>query len=364
MRIMTGDKRRPTADDHHIATMLLLDIPEIESADAVKSLERFANLIYREREFAGKFISAPPGEALKMLQESAPPEVIAQFRLFLSRHGHRCVRESELREKTWEENPQQLIQILQTRVRLGELKHPAIDVKKLIREALSHIPFIKRRILRSMIPLARNAVARRETSKAHSIKMVSVVRKAYLEMALKMVEHELLDDVDQVYFLTHEEIGLLLKDKNTAWKERASRRRTILPEMDKLVFEEISFGIPEPLEQESEIIISEGQLMGIPVSSGVVEGTARIIHSLDDAEQLREGEIMVASFTDIGWTPYFSIISGLITEIGSPLSHGAVVAREYGIPAVVGAKGAKRFLSNGDKVRLDGNRGIVEKIFD
>ena len=71
---------------------------------------------------------------------------------------------------------------------------------------------------------------------------------------------------------------------------------------------------------------------------------------------------MVASFTDIGWTPYFSIIAGLITEIGSPLSHGAVVAREYGIPAVVGAKGAKKFISDGDIVSLDGNRGIIEKI--
>ena len=71
---------------------------------------------------------------------------------------------------------------------------------------------------------------------------------------------------------------------------------------------------------------------------------------------------MVASFTDIGWTPYFSIISGLITEIGSPLSHGAVVAREYGIPAVVGAKGAKKFLITGDRVRLDGEKGLIEKI--
>jgi len=71
---------------------------------------------------------------------------------------------------------------------------------------------------------------------------------------------------------------------------------------------------------------------------------------------------MVASFTDIGWTPYFSIISGLITEIGSPLSHGAVVAREYGIPAVVGAKGARKFLHNGDRIRVDGKRGMVEKL--
>jgi pyruvate,water dikinase len=127
-----------------------------------------------------------------------------------------------------------------------------------------------------------------------------------------------------------------------------------------LQFNEVCNGIPEPVEEEKEIEILDGQLRGIPVSSGVVKAKVRIVNNLDDAAYLQPGEIMVASFTDIGWTPYFSIVSGLITEIGSPLSHGAVVAREYGIPAVVGAKGAKQFLKNGIVVKLDGDRGIVE----
>ena len=88
----------------------------------------------------------------------------------------------------------------------------------------------------------------------------------------------------------------------------------------------------------------------------------KIVQSLAEADQLEEGEIMVASLSDIGWTPYYSIISGLITEIGSLLSHCAVVAREYGIPAIVGAKGARKFLKNGDMVLLDGDRGIIELI--
>jgi pyruvate,water dikinase len=362
MRIMTGDKRLPEAGDHHIATMLLLDIPEIESADAVKSLERFATLIRSNKEFASRFVSAEPSKALFMLQSDAPADIIAQFTNFITRHGHRCVRESELREKTWEENPQQLIQTLQNRVRLGEVKHVKHDIAEEISIALDHLPFMKRRILRAMIPTARKAVARREITKALSIKMVHTIRKGYAALALKMKEAGLLDDTDQLFFLTHDEIGLLIDDRNPAWKIKANKRRMMLPELNALIFDEISFGIPEPVEHEVVIDIREGQLKGIPVSSGIIEGTARIIHSLDDAEQLLEGEIMVASFTDIGWTPYFSIIAGLITEIGSPLSHGAVVAREYGIPAVVGAKGAKKFLQDGDLVRLDGNRGIVEKV--
>jgi pyruvate,water dikinase len=361
MRIMTGDKRWPTATDHHHASLLLLDIPEIESADAVKSLERFAILIRSEKQFAARFIAATPDEALRLVRKDAPPEIIRQFKAFMDRHGHRCVRESELREKTWEEHPQQLIQTLQTQVRFGAVKHTRHDSGELVRKALSHLSPIKRAILQSMIPIARKAVARREISKAYSIRMVNTMRKGYQALAQQMTTTGLLGDPDQVYFLTHEELGKLLDDRSPGWKIIADKRRNLIPEFDKLVFEEISNGIPEPMESETEITITEGQLKGTPVSDGIVEGKARIIHTLDDAANLREGEIMVASFTDIGWTPYFSIIAGLITEIGSPLSHGAVVAREYGIPAIVGAKGAKRFLKDGELVRLDGNTGIIEK---
>ena len=86
--------------------------------------------------------------------------------------------------------------------------------------------------------------------------MVSTVRKGYASLAMKMQDAALLDDADQVYFLTHDEIGQLLKDHNPAWKIKANKRREILPELDNLVFEEVSFGIPEPLEHEVEIEIT------------------------------------------------------------------------------------------------------------
>ena len=362
MRIMTGSSRAPSASDHHIATILLLNIPEIESADAVKTLERFANLIKNDVTFADRFLAATPDEALTLLQKNAPPDISGQFRDFISRHGHRCVRESELREQTWEERPQLLIKSLQTRIKFNDSRHVQHNVAALIQEAIKNLPRVKQFLLRMLVPLARKAVARREITKADVIRMVSVIRKGYRELALRLAQEGLLDDPDQIYFLTHEEIGLLISDPNPRWKIKAGKRRNIFPELDKLVFEEVSFGIPEPLEQEPEIASKEGQLQGIPVSSGIIEGRAHIVNTLADAEKLREGEIMVASFTDIGWTPYFSIIAGLITEIGSPLSHGAVVAREYRIPAVVSVKGARRFFNDGELIRLDGNRGIVEKM--
>jgi pyruvate,water dikinase len=122
----------------------------------------------------------------------------------------------------------------------------------------------------------------------------------------------------------------------------------------------MNIGIPEPLEEPADPGVSENEFKGIPVSTGVVEARARIVNTLDEAALLQKGEIMVVSFTDIGWTPYFSLISGLVTEIGSPLSHGAVVAREYGIPAVVSVKGARSFIKTGDVVLLDGAKGTVK----
>lgn len=362
IRIMTGNKRLPSAEDHHTATVLLKDIPGIESADAVKSIEKFSNMIREEKAFASQFISSSPGDALNLLNHNAPDQIVSYFKTFLERHGHRCVRESELRERPWGEHPVQLIQILQTKVKVGEFRPVHRDVKREMHRALDHLSLIKSTILKLLIPATRRAVARREASKAYSIKMVSIIRKSYHILADRLVRSGYLDDPDQVFFLTHEEIGELIRSKDPKWRIKANRRREQFQETDKLQFDEVCHGIPEPIEEEPDIRIMEGQIAGTPVSSGIVEARVRIIHSVEDADRLLEGEIMIASFTDIGWTPYFSIISGLITEIGSPLSHGAVVAREYGIPAIVGVKGAKKFLKTGDLVRLNGDLGIVEKI--
>lgn len=385
MGILTDDKRLPEAGDHHMATILLSDIPDIESADAVKSLEYFSQKIRYHKQFAERFVRMSPEEALALIGTDAPVEVRAIFHDFIKRHGHRCIRESELREKPWEENQVHLIQLLQAKVKFGDVQHRTFDVKQEIERTLKRLPLHKRIVFKILLPTARKAVARREISKALSIKMVNELRKGYRALAMKMLDPEYdpspdssptreksigrpasgiiaLDDPDQIYFLTHEEIGQLIDSGDRSLLEKANRRRKLLPETDKLQFDEICFGIPEPVEHTRVVEIKEGLLHGTPVSSGKVKARVRIIHSIGDADKLERGEIMVASFTDIGWTPYFSIISGLVTEIGSPLSHGAVVAREYGIPAVVGVKGARATLSDGEFVLLDGDRGIVERM--
>ena len=361
MGIVTGNKRPPQARDHALAAQLLADNPAIESADAVKSLERFAEQVRGAAGFAEQLSATIPSAALNLIQEHAPTHVRDSYQAFLRRHGHRCVREAELREKPWEEDQEQLVSMIQASLKAGQQSKSKRDgADQLCLLMKQQLTVTQRLFVKLFSRAARKAVANREMTKALSMRMVNRTRKAYRSYATTLVQHGLLDDTDQIYFLTREEIGRLIADHDPAWKAKANKRRVQLPETAKLQFPLMNVGIPEPLEEEEPVTIAGNQLRGIPVSRGVVRARARVVNSMAEAAALQQGEIMVVSFTDIGWTPYFSLIAGLVTEIGSPLSHGAVVAREYGIPAVVCAKGARQFIKTGDMVVLDGTSGTVE----
>ena len=105
---------------------------------------------------------------------------------------------------------------------------------------------------------------------------------------------------------------------------------------------------------------SGGDLMrGLAASPGVVEGRARVLVREDEMDALQPGEILVVHTTDVGWTPLFLVAAGVVTELGGPLSHAAVVAREFGVPSVVNVVGATRAIRTGDLLRVDGDHGVV-----
>ncbi|GIY54424.1 putative phosphoenolpyruvate synthase [Caerostris extrusa] len=108
--------------------------------------------------------------------------------------------------------------------------------------------------------------------------------------------------------------------------------------------------------------VADLTMTGIPVSQGVVKGYARVSVSLEEAANLKIGEILITYYTDIGWSPYFPILSGVVTELGGLISHGAVVSREYGLPCVVGLQGATKRFRTGDYVLLDGKKGILQRL--
>jgi pyruvate,water dikinase len=124
---------------------------------------------------------------------------------------------------------------------------------------------------------------------------------------------------------------------------------------------------PRMLTSDGEVItgtyrrddVPTGALIGVPVSSGTIEGRARVIHDITEAD-LEAGDILVTTYTDPSWTPLFVAIAGLVTEVGGLMTHGAVIAREYGVPAVVGVEEATSLIRDGQRIRVHGTEGYVE----
>ncbi len=332
---------------------LLSNIPHIESADILLRLQRMAQCIKQEAPEAAQF------KADKLLQFiQTHPQVKEQYDAFLQHHGHRCIKEAEMRNKPWREDPLPLMNylssIISSPMNLSQGEEE-IDYRQ-------KFAFVKNPLLKAasitFARKARQAVVDREYTKSRLIEIIDLFKTQYARLAARLVAEGLLADTDQVYFLTHEELGELVGGSDTARLQAlANRRRKAHAIQEELSFDDTYLG--KPVANVYEEDTEEGILSGVPVSNGVCEGVVRIIHSADDANQLQEGEIMVARFTDIGWTPYYSVVKGLITEIGSSLSHGAMVAREYGLPTLVNVKGATKRLKNGDYIVMNANKGTI-----
>ena len=330
---------------------LLTNIPNIESADILSCLQEMAALI-KKRE--PKAVDFSAGELLEFIKNDA--DVNAKYQDFLARHGHRCIKEAEMRNKPWREDELPLMNYLQSIIN-SPMKLVQSEEKIDLRKEFAFIrnPLLKRASI-VFAKRARQAVVDREYTKSQLIQIIDLFKQQYARLAELMMTANILTDTDLIYFLTHTEIGRLI-DGNTTLLAVAERRRKAYAIQENLSFDDIYIG--KPTADVFDVGQNDGVMKGVPVSNGECEGIVRVVYSIDDANKLQKGEIMVARFTDIGWTPYYSIVNGMITEIGSSLSHGAVVAREYGLPAIVNMKGATKLLKNGDRIRMDAGKGTV-----
>ena len=332
---------------------LLSNIPNIESADILSRLQDLADRIKAGQPEAVHF-QAP--ELLEYIQTH--PDIHALYQDFLAHHGHRCIKEAEMRNKPWREDQMALMNYLSSIIKAPRTlvaQEGEIDWQKEF--AFVEKPMLKAACI-TFAKKSRQAVVDREYTKARLIEIIDLFKTQYALLAELLVADRLLPDPDLIYFLTHPEIGRLI-DGESALVPLAERRRKAYAIQSELSFDDVYIG--KPLADSFETGPDEGELRGVPVSNGECEGIVHIVHSADDANALKKGEIMVAQFTDIGWTPYYSIVNGLITEIGSSLSHGAVVAREYGLPAIVNVKGATKVLKNGDLIVMNATKGTIIK---
>jgi pyruvate,water dikinase len=223
---------------------------------------------------------------------------------------------------------------------------------------------IKRLIFNHLLIRAQTGSVFRENVKSEVIKLLTAKRKMLLELGKRLCDKGVLNNEDDIFFLRYEEIapvvnghaGFDIRKVIGARRAEYDKNRSITPP-------DVVFGKFDPATYIPDSVDERAvALQGFGVSPGTATGKARVILRADTEEQLLAGEILVAPFTDPGWTPYFVPAAAIVMDEGGIFSHGSIVAREYGIPAVVNVGNATKIIKTGRKIQVDGNRGIVRII--
>jgi pyruvate,water dikinase len=337
---------KPTPESNTYASHFLGHIDGIVGADSIQQLKNLA------KEISLVILDMSQIDDVALLETILKDQgtLGKTYRTFIQEHGHRCVREAEMAEKDWSQDPMKLIPVLRNIVKTGQFdkQTATFDMKN----ALAKLPktnSLKKQIIKKLANTTREAVAMRELSKSYAIKFQQKLKFAYIELAQKLKEKGILEEESDLFYLTHKEIGLALNNTLPNTAQLIKERKQLNTVYSKMSFNEVYYGHPYPVNEQP----SQGSNNGTVVSQGHVTGKIKVVRSLEEADKLERGDIMVCQYTDIGWSPYFAIIGGIITEIGSPLSHGAVVAREYGIPAIVNMHGAMDKFTDNEEVEIN-----------
>ncbi|XP_037037024.1 putative phosphoenolpyruvate synthase [Bradysia coprophila] len=378
--LLTEGSTELTVEHYADIALMLGSCKDVESAEVPKLLEEIAIEIYN-RAKANEFINISPLEGIKWLKENCPT-ASASVQAFLNKHGHRALKEYDLVAITWGMKPDQVIDMIQTTIK-GILSYKKdITAKKkemTVRDIISKLKTPKKRLTRFMlsklIPLCQKAVQLRETSKSAMIAFIHEIRKAYRHLAELLYAEGLLPNTDLIFYLHREEILELLhvptKDEPVSINKsklitKAMRRMKLFPSWASDRFNELNFGVVKPINNDVPWNVdgSVKHVTGTPVCEGVVTARACVIKSFDEVHKIEQGDILVTYGTDIGWSPYFPILGGIVTELGGLISHGAIVAREYGLPCVVGCTGATDIFKFGETITMNGSKGIIIKASD
>ncbi|HSQ29889.1 MAG TPA: rifamycin-inactivating phosphotransferase [Gemmatimonadaceae bacterium] len=293
------------------------------------------------------------------------------IRAWLDKYGMRCVGEIDITRPRWSERPIMLLPIVLDHVRNFEPGAAKRRFEQGRREAWKKEQELLQRLRASpdgerkadeakrMIDRVRTFIGYREYPKYGMVSRYFVYKLALLEEAERLVQAHVLREKEDIFYFRFQELhdvvrtnrvdDQLMRERKDAfaWYKTLTPPRVLTSDGEKVAGSYRRDGLPA------------GALVGLPVSAGTVEGRARVILDMAAAD-LEAGDILVTAFTDPSWTPLFVAIGGLVTEVGGVMTHGAVIAREYGLPAVVGVEHATRLIRDGQRIRVHGTDGYVE----
>jgi pyruvate,water dikinase len=290
---------------------------------------------------------------------------------YLDKYGMRCVGEIDITKPRWSERPTTLVPMILGNIknfepgagerRFEQGRQKALKKEQELLTRLRALPDGERKAeeAKRMIDQIRTFIGYREYPKYHMISRYFVYKQALLNDAERLVQAHVLREGEDIFYLTFAELhdvvrtnhvdDQLIRQRNDAFRSY----QALTP--------------PRVLTSDGEAVagtyrradVPADALTGLPVSAGTVEGRARVILDMAEAD-LEAGDILVTAYTDPSWTPAFVVIKGLVTEVGGLMTHGAVIAREYGLPAVVGVEHATRLIRDGQRIRVHGTDGYIE----
>jgi pyruvate,water dikinase len=298
----------------------------------------------------------------KELPEESPFK--QAFQKFLAEYGHRGVYEMDIINPRWREDPSYPLNVIRSTMETADLgKIRARQKEKAAavwREINQQVPFYRRGSINRFLKQAAKGMGTKEMSKSVLVKISALMRSVFNEMGRRLAEREILASSADIYHCTCAEIFSILQGDwdgrglDILVAERQARRKEMeaLAPPDIIIDETPQFAEPAARGQGNA-------LTGIGVAAGRSSGAAKIIYHPDEGEKLLAGDVLVAPSTDPGWTPLFLRASAIVGETGGVGSHGAIVAREYGIPAVLNIPGVLKIIKDGQSITVDGDEGKV-----
>ena len=340
------------------------------SAQQIVRLAELADIVRREPPVLAWF-TAERWDPLEGRDKFEGTDFLKAFRLYLEDYGHRGVGESDVMSPRFSDKPELLLGVLRTQI-LGANRTSPSDIlqrQAAVREAaLAEIrvrfgwrlhrwvifSWWYRRLCRFF--------ALREANRHHLMYYSAAMRSLLLRLGEWLVEQTVLTEREDIFYLTLQERAEVLAGSSNDWKGMVQDRRT-----ERARWARIS--VPDTIrdwnhvassgEDVSTVIPLDGILRGTPISGGRAVGPVRCVRSIEDWSRVRRGDILVVAVIDPGMAPLFGVAAGLVAEMGGTLSHGAIIAREFGLPAVANVSGIISRLKEGDRISLDADRGEI-----
>ncbi|HLH21213.1 MAG TPA: rifamycin-inactivating phosphotransferase [Chloroflexota bacterium] len=367
-----NDQLQAWLGEKNAADTLTQSVPHNVTSEMGLALLDVADVIRPHRDVVA-FLQHVEGESFldELPKLAGGREARDAIRAWLDKYGMRCVGEIDITRPRWSERPTTVVPLILGNIknfepgagerRFEQGRQEAWKKEQELLERLRALPDGERKAdeAKRMIDRVRTFIGYREYPKYGMVSRYFVYKQALLEEAERRVQAQVLREKEDIFYLTFQELHDVVRT-NHVDDQLIRQRKDAFRSYQALT-------PPRVLTSDGEVIagayrrddLPAGALVGLPVSAGTIEGRARVILNMAEAD-LEAGDILVTTYTDPSWTPLFVAIKGLVTEVGGLMTHGAVIAREYGLAAVVGVEHATRLIQDGQRVRVHGTEGYVE----